>query len=158
MKRIKEKLQSLSGGGSLRSLLQSILYGDKRNLNGSSELLDLLTELHERGTHAHNDGVHIDEVGTEVDEIGIVAVDEIDEFVVEGGEVVVKLGTESVEGDEGSELRNVGFGIEVRGEEGSGFEPKRVGVERIREEVGGGSRWRRDRIRHNGGSRGVCLF
>lgn len=43
--------------------------------------------------------------------------------MVEGGEVVVELRTESVEGNEGSELRNVGFGIEVRGEERCGFEP-----------------------------------
>lgn len=148
VKCIKEKLQSLSRGGSFRPLLQTILNGDKRNFNRSSELLDLLSEFNERGAHPHDGGVNVDELGAEVDEIGVVAVDEIDEFVVEGGEVVVEFRTESVEGDEGSEFRNVGFGIEVRGEERRRFEPQRVSVEWIGEEVRGGSVRRRDRIRH----------
>ena len=40
--------------------------------------------------HSDDDGVDIDKLGTEVDEVGKVAVDEIDELMVEGGEVVVK--------------------------------------------------------------------
>lgn len=148
VKRIEKKLQSLSSGGHLRSLPQAILDGDKRDLDGSSELLDLVAELDERGPHSDDDGVDVDELGAEVDEIGVVAVDEVDELVVEGGEVAVKLGAERVEGDEGSELRNVGFGVEVGGEKRRRFEPQRVGVQRIREEFSGGSWWRRDRIRH----------
>jgi hypothetical protein len=44
-------------------------------------------------------------------------VDEVDELVVEGGAVGLELGSERVEGDEGTELRNVGFKVEVQGEE-----------------------------------------
>lgn len=148
MKRVKKKLQSLSSTSSLRSLLQSVLDRNERDLNGSPELLDLLAELHERGAHPHDGGVDVDELGAEVDEVGVVAVDEIDKLVVEGGEVVVELRAERVEGDEGSELRDVRFGVEVRGQERRRFEPQRVGVQRIREEVRGGSGCRRDRIRH----------
>jgi len=68
--------------------------------------------------------------------------------VVEGREVVVELGAKRVEGDESAKLRNVGFGIEVWGEERRRFEPQRVGVEGIGEELRGGSWWCRDRIRH----------
>lgn len=85
VKRIEKKLQSLSSGGHLRSLPQAALDGDKRDLDGSSELLDLVAELDERGPHSHDDSVDVDELGAEVDEVGVVAVDEVDELVVEGG-------------------------------------------------------------------------
>ncbi len=37
--------------------------------------------------------------------------------MIEGGAVGLELGSERVEGDEGTELRNVGFKVEVQGEE-----------------------------------------
>ena len=46
--------------------------------------------------HSDDDGVDIDKLGTEVDEVGKVAVDEIDELMVEGGEVVVKFRCDSL--------------------------------------------------------------
>lgn len=123
VKRIKEKLENLSCRCRFRSLLQAILYSEKRNFNGSSELFDLVSKLDEWGPHAHDNGVHIDKFGAEVHEIGVVTVYEVDQFVVQRREVVVELRTERVEGNEGSEFRNVRFGVEVRGQKRRRFEP-----------------------------------
>ena len=71
----------------------------------------------------HNRGIDVDELGAEVDEVGVVAVDEVDELVVECGAMRLKLGSERVKGDEGAEPRNVGFRVEVWEEEERGLEP-----------------------------------
>ncbi|KAI8017880.1 hypothetical protein LOK49_LG04G02078 [Camellia lanceoleosa] len=54
------------------------------------------------------------------------------------------LGSEGFEGDEGTEIGDVGFGVEGGEEEGGLVEPERVGVDGVAEEVGGGPRreWR----------------
>lgn len=51
----------------------------------------------------------------------------------------LELRSEGVERDKGPELGNVGFRVEVRGEEERGLEPQRVGVERVGEEIRGRS-------------------
>lgn len=149
VKRIQQHFQNLSSSGRLRSLLQTVRQSHERPLHASSKRFDLLSELQQRGPHAHHGGVDIDKLGAEIDEISVVTVDKVDEFVVEGGKVGLELRPERVEGDESSELRNVGISVEGWGEEEVRFEPKRVGVQWVREEVRGGSRrWRiRDRIR-----------
>ncbi|KAK7311009.1 hypothetical protein RJT34_08851 [Clitoria ternatea] len=43
----------------------------------------------------------IDEFGAKVDEIGVVTINEVDEFIVDGGKVVVELKTKTIEGNEG---------------------------------------------------------
>lgn len=54
----------------------------------------------------------------------------------------LELGSERFEGDKCSELGDVGFGVEDRGEEEIGFEPERVSVRGVGEEVIGRSvRW-----------------
>lgn len=62
----------------------------------------------------------------------------------------IELRSERIEWDEGPKLRDVGFGIEVGGEEERGLEPEWVGIKWVREQVRGGSRRCRcrDRIRH----------
>ncbi|KAF7833971.1 putative calcium-binding protein CML19 [Senna tora] len=65
---------------------------------------------------------------------------------------------ESVEGNKSSELRNVGFRIEIRGDKQGGLEPQRVGVKRVRKEVRGGSGWCGDRIHHCLGQKFVRLI
>ena len=123
MKGIKQNLQGLFRRRGFRSLLQPVLESNKRAIDGGTVLLDLFAELEERSAHSHDGGVDVDKLGAEVDEVGVVAVDEVDELVVERGAVRLELGSERVEGDEGAELRNVGFGVEVRGEEERGLEP-----------------------------------
>ena len=56
--------------------------------------------------------------------------------MVEGGQVGLELRSESVEGDEGAEVGDVGLRVEVRREEQRRLELERVGVERVGEEVG----------------------
>ena len=123
MKGIEQNLQGLFRRRGFRSLLQPVLESNKRAIDGGTVLLDLFAELEERNAHSHDGGVDVDKLGAEVDEVGVVAVDEVDELVVERGAVRLELGSERVEGDEGAELRNVGFGVEVRGEEERGLEP-----------------------------------
>lgn len=123
MKCIEQKLQDLSGFGGIRSLLQPVLQSHQRTFDGASELLNLLSELHQRSSHPHHCGVDIDELGAEVDEIGVITVDQVDELVVEGRQVALELGSKSFEGNECPELRNVGFGVEIRREEELGLEP-----------------------------------
>ena len=158
MKGIEQNLQGLFRRRGFRSLLQPALESNKRAIDGGTVLLDLFAEFEERSAHSHDGGVDVDELGAEVDEVGVVAVDEVDELVVERSAVRLELGSECVEGDEGAELRNVGLGVEVRGEEERGLEPERVRVQRVREEVRRGSRWRlcRNRIRHFGSR--FCFF
>ena len=149
MKGVEQQLQHLSGSIRLCSLAQSILQSDERALNSSPEALDLVAELKKRSTHAKHRGIHVDQFGGEVDKVGIITVDEVDEFMVERREMGLELRSEGVEWNKGSELRNVGFGVEVRREEQRGLEPQRVGVERIGEEIRGRSwGWRWDLIRH----------
>lgn len=143
MERVEQQLQHLPRGRGLRPLPQAVAQGDERSLHAAPEPLDLVPQLQKRGPHPHDGGVHVDELGAEVDEIVVVAVDEVDELVVEGGEVAPELGPEGVEGDEGAELGDVGLGVEVPGEEGGGLEPERVGVLRVREQIRGRSRRRR---------------
>lgn len=71
--------------------------------------------------------------------------------MVEGSQVGLELGPERVKWDEGSEVRYVRFGVELRGEEERGLEPERVGVKWVGEEVRGGSVRCWDWIRHVGG-------
>ena len=123
MKGIEQNLQGLFRRRGFRSLLQPVLESNKRAIDGGTVLLDLFAELEERNAHSHDGGVDVDKLGAEVDEVGVVAVDEVDELVVERGAVRLELGSERVEGDEGAEFRNVGFGVEVRGEEERGLEP-----------------------------------
>lgn len=152
MKRVEQKLEGLSCRRGLRPLLQTVLEGHKRAIHGAPILVDLLPELHQRGPHAHHGGVDVDELGAEVDEVGVVAVDQVDKLVVEGGQVRLELRSERVEGNEGPELRDVGLGVECRRKEERGLEPERVGVQRVREEVRRRSRrcGCRDQIRHFG--------
>ena len=52
-----------------------------------------------------------------VDKVGIITVDEVDEFMVERREMGLELGLEGVERNKCSEIRHVGFRVEVKGEE-----------------------------------------
>jgi hypothetical protein len=75
MKRIKEKLQSLSRRSSFRSLLQTILYSNKRNINRSSKLFDLLPKLNQRSSQPHHSGININKLSAKINEISIIAID-----------------------------------------------------------------------------------
>lgn len=147
MERVEQQLQHLPRGCGLRPLLQAIAQRHERSLHAAPEPFDLVPQLQQRSPHPHNGGIHVDELGAEVDEIVVVAVDEVDELVVEGRQVALELGPEGVEGDEGPELGDVGLGVEAPGQEGGGPEPERVGVERVREQIRGGSRRCRRRRR-----------
>lgn len=147
VKCVKQQLQDLPGGGSLGALLQPILQRHKRRLHAAPEPLDLLPELNQRSSHPDDSGIDIDELGAQVNEVIVIAVDEVNEFVIEGGEVGLELGAEGVEGDECTEFGDVGFGVEVVSEEGGGLEPEGVGVERIGEQISRGSGWQSGRRR-----------
>lgn len=128
MERVEEQLEDLPCRGGLGPLPEPILEALERGGDGGAEALDLVPELGDGGAHPGDGGVDVDEAGGEADEVGVVAVDEVEELGLEGGEVVAELAGEGVEGDEGAEGGEVGVGVEGGGEEGGGVEPERGGL------------------------------
>lgn len=128
MEDVEQQLERLAGGGSGGALPEPVVEGGEGGLDGGAEDGDLVAELEERRAHAGDGGVNVDELGGEADEVGVVAVDEINEVAVEGGEMGAEVGSEGVERDEGAQVGDVGIGVEVGVEEGRRLEPQRLGV------------------------------
>lgn len=148
MKGVEQELEGLSGSGGLGALAEAVLEGRKGGLDGEAALQDLAAEVIEGGADADDNALDVDEVGAEVDEVVIVAVDEVDQLVIEGGEMGSELRPEGVEGDEGPQIGDVRLRVELALEEGRLLEPHRVGVNWIPKHVRCRSRSHRQ-IRHS---------
>lgn len=83
MKRVEQQLQDFSRLIGLSALLQAALQRRERAVNRAAESQDLLLDLEERRPHTYDGAVHINELGAEADEISIVAVDKLDQLVLE---------------------------------------------------------------------------
>lgn len=87
MEGIEQQLQHLPRRRGLRPLPESLSEIPQRRVHRVAEPRYLLPKLDDGGPHAGDGGVDIDEPGAEADEVSIVAIDEVDELGLEGGEM-----------------------------------------------------------------------